>query len=309
MPRDLARETAELALARERLPNDPQVFWLSGMIANSAGNWDECSRSLERSVVLDPRNSSPLYDLIALYAGLRRYDDERRIIARSLTLHKDPFFWQDQLAGTFLDERADPQPRLALFAPVPPGKEAFADATLDRFNALCMDARFCRGRGACSTARPPRISPTTTTSTSRARGSRGGSPATRETKAPPGRLSPAPAPPCWPPRPLETADFTTLDLYARIDAVLGRKTEALGEARRAYEIESKNGYWGPRTLLTLALVETWTGETDAALGHLAELARLPYGPSYGNLRLNRDWDALRGDARFEALCRELAPGK
>ena len=45
----------------------------------------------------------------------------------------------------------------------------------------------------------------------------------------------------------------------------------------------------------------------AALGHLAEVERHPYGPSYGDLRLNPDWDVLRGDPRFEALCRELAP--
>ena len=39
---------------------------------------------------------------------------------------------------------------------------------------------------------------------------------------------------------------------------------------------------------------------------IAQLVRLPYGPSYGDLRLDPDWDALRGDARFEALCCELA---
>ena len=100
----------------------------------------------------------------------------------------------------------------------------------------------------------------------------------------------------------------TLMALARIDALLGRKTPCARPGRPA-----KNGLPPPTPtpsvpLLTdLALVETWTGERDAALGHLAGLVRLPYGPSYGDLRLNPDWDALRGDPRFEALCRELAP--
>ncbi len=72
---------------------------------------------------------------------------------------------------------------------------------------------------------------------------------------------------------------------------------------------SKNAVYGPRLLTRLALVEAWTGETDAALGQLAQSVRLPHGPSNGDLHLNPDRDALRGDGRFEALGKELAPAK
>ncbi len=306
VPRDHAREASELALARERLPNDPLVFWLSGMIANTTGDWEESRRSLERSILLDPRNSAPLYDLGNFYNGFRRYDDQRRIIARSLALHKDPFYWQNELADTFLDERADPGPVLAVFAPMPPGLEPFAGATLARFRTLCMARDFPAAKRVLDGS--PALSFTSGDNLTFPRAwfegllarYEGNESAARQAFNSARATVLATAP-------LDPADFASLDLHAQIDAAVGRKAEALREAQGAYELEAKNTYWSARTLVILAQVEAWTGETDAALGHLTEAARRPYGPSYGDLRLMPDWDALRGDPRFEALCRELAP--
>jgi len=37
------------------------------------------------------------------------------------------------------------------------------------------------------------------------------------------------------------------------------------------------------------------------------LSKPPGSPSYGDLRLNPMWDALRGDPRFEKIVGSLAP--
>jgi len=37
------------------------------------------------------------------------------------------------------------------------------------------------------------------------------------------------------------------------------------------------------------------------------LSKIPCGPSYGDLRLNPVWDALRGDPRFQKIVASLAP--
>jgi hypothetical protein len=45
------------------------------------------------------------------------------------------------------------------------------------------------------------------------------------------------------------------------------------------------------------------------LEQLDIVSKLPFGPSYGELRLDSDWDALRGDPRFEKIVTSLAPKK
>jgi tetratricopeptide (TPR) repeat protein len=90
---------------------------------------------------------------------------------------------------------------------------------------------------------------------------------------------------------------------ARLDAGLGRKEEAISEARRAVDLVSiaKDSYNGPELVENLALVYAWTGERDRALEQLEIVATIPAGPSYGDLRFNPYWDDLRGDPRFDKI--------
>jgi hypothetical protein len=90
---------------------------------------------------------------------------------------------------------------------------------------------------------------------------------------------------------------------ARLNAGLGRKEEAIREARRAVDLMpiAKDSYWGPEFVANLALVYAWTGERDRALEQLETVATIPAGPSYGDLRFNPCWDELRGDPRFDKI--------
>ncbi len=306
--RDRPREAAELALARERLPNDPGVFLLSGEIAMSDGRWPDAVALLERSHTLDPRTEEPLRDLFELLHEGRRYADARRIAERGLALRQEPFYWKSCLAACALDERADPGPALALYGPLPPGHEPSADATTARFTVMCW-TRDLDGAARVLAGSPARMWPTEDYvllprayfEGLLARG-RGDAAAARQAFLAARDEMVASAPD-------RTEDAHFLSVYARVDALLGRKEDALREARSACEKTTVqlNAVYGVRILANLTRAEAWTGERDAAFGHLAQLVRLPYGPSYGDLRLDPDWDALRGDPRFEALCKELAP--
>jgi len=55
------------------------------------------------------------------------------------------------------------------------------------------------------------------------------------------------------------------------------------------------------------LVYAWTGERDLAIDQLEIVAKIPAGPSYGDLRFNPCWDSLRGDPRFEKIVTKLTP--
>ena len=94
-----------------------------------------------------------------------------------------------------------------------------------------------------------------------------------------------------------------------IDAGLGRKEEALREGRRALELAliAKDSFDGVDVLYIYAVICAWTGERDLAIEQLETLAKIPAGPSYGDIRLNPNWDPLRGDPRFEKIVASLAP--
>jgi tetratricopeptide (TPR) repeat protein len=94
---------------------------------------------------------------------------------------------------------------------------------------------------------------------------------------------------------------------AKLDAGLGRKEEAIREARRAAELLpiAKDSGNGPTMVSNLALVYAWTGEHDRALEQLEKVATIPGVwhdvVTYGDLLLNPCWDSLRDDPRFDKI--------
>ncbi len=94
-----------------------------------------------------------------------------------------------------------------------------------------------------------------------------------------------------------------------IDAGLGRKQEAVNEGRRACELLplSRDAVAGPAFITNLAMIHAWTGEKDAALEQLSISANIPGGGTFGDAKLDPQWDALRGDPRFEKILTDLAP--
>jgi len=104
-------------------------------------------------------------------------------------------------------------------------------------------------------------------------------------------------------------DGAALCVLGLIDAALGRKEEALREGRRAVDLLplAKNALDGPDVLYSYAVICAWTGERDLAIEQLQTLTKIPAGAHYGDLRLDPDWDPLRGDPRFEKIVASLAP--
>jgi tetratricopeptide (TPR) repeat protein len=104
-------------------------------------------------------------------------------------------------------------------------------------------------------------------------------------------------------------DGTVLCVLGLLDAGLGRKEEALREGRRALEMAplTKDSLDYADVLYFYAVICAWTGERDLAIEQLETLAKIPAGPSYGDIRLSPNWDPLRGDPRFEKIVNSLAP--
>ena len=105
----------------------------------------------------------------------------------------------------------------------------------------------------------------------------------------------------------EEPDYSqALSVLGMSDAALGRKEDALREARRAVELfpGDKDPLTYAELIKNLAVVYAWTGEKEAALSELKGLLQLAAPISYGQLRLHPYWDALRGDPRFDKFVAE-----
>jgi len=91
----------------------------------------------------------------------------------------------------------------------------------------------------------------------------------------------------------------------RIYALLGRKEEAIREARRAVELlpESEDAVAGPVYAADLAFVFAQCGEVDQAVKLLSRLLTTPSADrvTLAHLRLSWEWDSLRSDPRFQKL--------
>lgn len=86
-------------------------------------------------------------------------------------------------------------------------------------------------------------------------------------------------------------------------ALSGNKDDALAEINRAAALAppSQDSIDSANWLNALAAVHMVTGDTEAALEELTKVVDLPAGPSYGELRLNPAWDAIRNQPRFQTI--------
>jgi eukaryotic-like serine/threonine-protein kinase len=94
-------------------------------------------------------------------------------------------------------------------------------------------------------------------------------------------------------------------LLARAYAGLGRKEDALREARRAVEALpiSKDAFFGSDLEIYRAAVEGRVGEADAAIEHIRQLLSVPCLLSPALLRIDPRWAPLWGDPRFKQLAK------
>ena len=86
-------------------------------------------------------------------------------------------------------------------------------------------------------------------------------------------------------------------------ALAGEKEDAMAEINRAAALAppSQDAIESTNWLNALAEVHLITGDTEAALEELSKAVDLPAGPSYGELRLNPAWDAVRNQPRFQTI--------
>jgi serine/threonine protein kinase/Tfp pilus assembly protein PilF len=301
---------AELEVARQILPNDPQVFELKGFIERRQGHWEQSTRDLERTVDLDPRNVFTLQQIALSYLFLRRYADEKMAFDRVSAIVPNDAVTQGGRAGVEFDWKGDTRPLHqtidSIRATNPGATSSVADAWLmcalaERDAVAAADALMAFGEN-----RPALTSDNVSLTRLSLQGviarmtnadakARAAFLAARVEQEKIVQAQPNYGP--------------ALCVLGLIDAGLGRKEEAIREGRRAVELlpVEKDSINGPAMIKYLAIIAAWIGDKDLACEQLAIAIHRPGALTYGQLKLLPFWDPLRGDPRFEKIVASLAP--
>src|SRR5205807_1175338 len=264
--------------------------------------------AIERAVDLDPRNTETLQQIAISYGVLRRYAEDKAVLDRALTVDPNDIITKVALAAVQFHSKADTAPlhqtidsirntdpaalpniandwlSCALAERDIPGArnalDAFGDMPLTDY-AVHLNRPLIEGVLARMTKRDDEARAAFTAAR------------TEQEKI------------VW-----AQPDYgPALCVLGLIDAALGRKDEALREARRAVEVlpVDKDAINGPLMVEYLAMIAAWAGDKDLACEQLAIAVRPPSTVSYGQLRLLPFWDPLRGDPRFEKILASVAP--
>jgi tetratricopeptide (TPR) repeat protein len=323
---DVSATEKELAIAAVGLPGRVDVFNLRAEVEAQQGKWKEALRDREKAADLDPRDGDTALDLVGLYFTLRRYGDAERLL--------------DHMIATASQQSTDDVWRQKARIAVARGDTKSAMAALDAnplrnlglwhlnqaiVNVFVMERDYTKAEGILQsieeTAGGQNIFQRgiTLERLGRLARFRGGKEKARgyfEAARPnfeqwlvKNQKHNTLANSWW--------QSHSLGYIAEIDAALGRKEDAIREAKSAVERWSlkRDARIAPNIETFLAIVYMWAGERDAALEQLGQMAKLPAesnwtncptGTSAGDFKLNPLWDELRNDSRFDKIIAEAA---
>jgi eukaryotic-like serine/threonine-protein kinase len=297
---DYRRTEQELSSIPSSAPHEVEFFTLASLVERRLGNFEASIRNGEKAVELDPQNGSLATNLVQTYSGLRRFDDSERVAnaaiarlrgakPRLLLVKNEAALAMENVeeARAALDSIEDKEDmdyqaaRLWLYYIERDysGARDFAAKATDEVkrmpNFWLILAAVAHAEGKANEERQANV----------------------EAK----RLALL----ALMPRP---DDSRLLGELSIAEAGLGQNEEALRNARRAAEMvpPSVDAVVGPDCEMRLAQVLVLTGDRDGAFDKLSKLVKMPFGLTYGDLKLNPMWDDLRVDPRFDRILAESA---
>jgi TolB-like protein len=334
---DVSAGEKELAIAAAGLPGRVDTFNLRAEVEEQRGQWKEALRDREKAAELGPRDALTAQSLVELYLMLRMYGNAERVADHRIATLPQTLadeFWREK--SSIALARGDPKAAMAAIDSNPFRNLGLWGISVMIANVLVMERDYAKAeeilQSGYETAETRNLLPKNYPnklyvhgatlerlgSIARFRGekekARGYFEAARAQleawlgkKDAAQNLNPN----------THWFEAHALAHIAEIDAALGRKEDAIREGRKAVELWplKRHAIIGWDIAASLAIVYMWSGERDAALQQLAEVAKLPAWPSHapggprlsaGELKLNPLWDELRNDPRFDKIIAEAA---
>ena len=309
--RDYELARTELMIAQAVAPNNAETWEGAGAIDRRQGRWEDAVANFEKAKELDPRNASVLWDVAETYACLGRDADAVIGFSVGTEVNPDAHFFSIARAAIALRTEGNLEPLRTVLSTIPadfdPGggvtnialrvcltardydeaERWLRKSPYDRFNDIGVggpaaildgyafprswyEGLIARGRGDEESAKSAFVTAQEIVEDDLV-------------KAP--------------------DDAELVAMLGLVLGMRGRKEEAIAAGHRAVELLpiSKDAFDGPLIAAKLAVIYAQAGEPARAMVLLEELVNLPNGLTLGALRVEREWDPLRGNPRFENL--------
>jgi TolB-like protein/Flp pilus assembly protein TadD len=312
--REDKRALAELADVQQSLSNSAEALQLIAFIERRQGSWEKALSMLHKALILDPRHPIILGALADTYYWLRRYREVEQIFDRQIEFAPHHPSLKAYRASVAFEEKADLESYRAVMEKLPSSARNTLWITSLRFQSAVLARDWKNAKEILSDSPHNELyfgfSPYSWASSMVPRGCCEIWLATLQRGHPIMRARFGSARDQLKQKAeVQSDDPGLMSVLGLIDAALGRKEEAIQEARRAAEMLpiSKDAVEGSPLVSKLALVYAWTNEPDLAFQELTISVEIPGGVHYGELQLDPAWDPLRKDPRFEKLLAELAP--
>ena len=299
---DYDRALDEFKIAQNGLPNDAEVLLSLGAIQRRQGKWAESTANFEKAASVNPKDAWVLQNLGLNYAAVRNFEAASKTFDRGIELSPTSFGLRGMKAKLAIDWKGDLSVAEKLLAQAPAAYDPEGLITEGRVGIFIFERNFAEALDLLQKLKGETLhgengSPTPKAllegicyfflndkAKAREAMERARVFVEQQVRENPGNAG-------------HHAQLGT------IFAGLGRKEDAVREAKRATELlpESKDAFDGPAMTVALAQVYAWTGEIDQAIQLVEHSLITPNGISAPLLNLDPVWDPLRKDPRFQAL--------
>jgi tetratricopeptide (TPR) repeat protein len=143
--RDYDQARVHVAIAERARPNNPDAFFLAGLMSRRQGDWEGSVRSLQKAVTLDPRNFSFLDELATSHEALGQYQAYEQIYGRWIELGPGKPYLNALKASAAMQRAADLTQYQAALALCPPSLDD-VDVTSLRIHAAILSRNWLAAR-------------------------------------------------------------------------------------------------------------------------------------------------------------------
>jgi TolB-like protein/Tfp pilus assembly protein PilF len=299
----------EFDKASQLSPNNADVGELVASIMRRQGRWSEAIATFEKSQKLDPQNPNIVRNLVFTNTALRRWPEAARWAERMRAMAPASLVAKIQSGYVDFWWKGDTRLLKLLVAEIPPGVDPDGAVTACRWDVAMIERDYAAARHALEVCTVNEVAYTGVGTTAKgflegciylAQGDTDNARKVFEKVRPVFESVVKEAP-------------SSAGLHADLGwlyAFVGRKDDAIREARRAVELkpESKDAYDGALMNCYLALAYARVGEKDLAFPLIERLVNTPgavdsadYSLTVNDLKYRWEWDPIRNDLRFQKL--------